>query len=134
MSVLVLDTDIASLSIKGRFSRSMEARLASSALVAVSFATVGELVQWTEMYDWAPRRKDGVTAFLASVVKLLYSERTAYTWGRISAAAKRRGRSIADNDTWIAASCIARGLPLATRNVKHFEDFATYDGLQLVTD
>lgn len=30
--------------------------------------------------------------------------------------------------TWIAASRIARGLPLATRNVKHFEDFATYYG------
>jgi toxin FitB len=134
VSVLVLDTDVASLSIKGRLSRSMEARLARSGLVAVSFATVGELVQWTEMYDWAPKRKDGVTAFLASVVKLPYSERTAHTWGRISAAAKRRGRSIADNDTWIAASCIARGLPLATRNVKHFEDFAVHHGLDLITD
>ena len=134
MSVLVLDTDVASLSIKGRLSRSMEARLASSALVAESFATVGELVQWTEMYDWAPNRRVGVNAFLADVVKLPYSERTAYTWGRIAAGARKRGRSIADNDTWIAASCIARGLPLATRNVKHFEDFAAYDGLQLVTD
>lgn len=87
MSVLVLDTDVASLSIKGRLSRSMEARLARSALVAVSFATVGELVQWTEMYDWAPKRKDGVT-----------------------------------------------GVPLATRNVKHFEDFAVHHGLHLITD
>ena len=127
MSVLVLDTDVASLSIEGSSSRSMEARLASSALVAESFATVGELVQWTEMYDWAPNRRVGVNAFLADVVKLPYSERTAYAWGRIAAGARKRGRSIADNDTWIAASCIARGLPLATRNVKHFEDFAAYN-------
>jgi toxin FitB len=70
VSVLVLDTDVASLSIKGRLSRTMEARLASSALVAVSFATVGELIQWTEMYDWAPNRRVGVNAFLADVVKL----------------------------------------------------------------
>jgi len=49
VNVLVLDTDIASPSIKRRLSRSMEARLVRSALVAVSFATVGELVQWTEI-------------------------------------------------------------------------------------
>ena len=134
MSVLVLGTDVASLSIKGRLSPAMETRIATASLVAVCFATVGELVQWTEMYDWAPKRKAGVNAFLADVVKLPYSERTAHTWGVISAAAKRRGRSIADNDTWIAASCIARGLPPATRNVKHFADFATHHGLALITD
>lgn len=36
------------------------------------------------------------------------------------------------NDMWIAATCITEGLPLATLNVKDFEDFAQYDGLQLV--
>jgi toxin FitB len=86
------------------------------------------------MYHWAPNRRAGVTAFLASVVKLPYDERTAYAWGRISAAARMRGRPIADNDTWIAAACLTRGFPLATRNVKHFEDFAAHHGLVLVTD
>jgi hypothetical protein len=31
------------------------------------------------MYEWAPNRRVGVNAFLAEVVKLPYSERTAYT-------------------------------------------------------
>jgi predicted nucleic acid-binding protein len=75
-----------------------------------------------------------MATWLRGVVKLPYDERTAYLWGRLSAAARKRGRPIADNDTWIAASCISRGLPLATRNVKHFEDFAEHHGLVLATE
>ena len=37
------------------------------------------------------------------------------------------------NDTWIAACALTYGLPLATLNVKDFEDFAEHDGLQLIT-
>jgi len=66
VSTLVLDTDVASLSIKHRLSPQLHARLSTS-LVCVTFVTVGEL-------------------------------------------------------------------PLATRNVKDFSDFAEYHGLTLVTD
>jgi len=38
------------------------------------------------------------------------------------------------NDMWIAACCLARGLPLTTRNVKDFADFAKHHGLTLTTD
>ena len=37
------------------------------------------------------------------------------------------------NDTWIAACCLAGGLPLATFNVKDFEDFAHYEGMAILT-
>jgi toxin FitB len=36
------------------------------------------------------------------------------------------------NDTWIAAWCIVAELPLATLNVKDFEDFAARDGLRVI--
>ena len=36
------------------------------------------------------------------------------------------------NDSWTAACCVARGLPLATLNVKDFEDHVEHDGLVLV--
>lgn len=133
MTALILDTDIASLSHKRRLSPAMRVRLATS-LVCVTFVTIGELTKWEELHDWGPRRRVELASWLGGVVTLPYDPRTAYVWGRISAAARKRGRPIADNDTWIAASCIARGLPLATRNVKHFEDFAEHHGLVLVTD
>jgi predicted nucleic acid-binding protein len=33
------------------------------------------------------------------------------------------------NDMWVAACCIAFGVPLATFNLKDFEDLARHDGL-----
>jgi predicted nucleic acid-binding protein len=37
------------------------------------------------------------------------------------------------NDSWIAACALTYGLPLATLNVKDFEDFAEHEGLTLIT-
>jgi predicted nucleic acid-binding protein len=54
-------------------------------------------------------------------------------WGRLSGDANLRGRTRPQNDTWIAACCLVYGLPLATRNVKDFQDFAEQDGLILIT-
>ncbi len=133
MSLLVLDTDIASLSHKRRLTPATRARLAMS-VVCVTFVTVGELIRWEELYDWGPRRRAELASWLDGAVTLPYDRDTSYVWGRLSAAARKRGRAIADNDTWIAACCIARGLPLATRNVKHFAHFAEYHGLVLATD
>jgi predicted nucleic acid-binding protein len=55
-------------------------------------------------------------------------------WGELSAAATRRGRPHPVDDTWIAACCLAYDLPLATLNVKDYEDFAVHHGLVLVTN
>jgi predicted nucleic acid-binding protein len=133
VSTLVLDTDVASLSIKRRLSPATQARLAAS-LVCVTFVTVGELTRWVRLHEWGPVRRAGMSAWLDGVVKLPHDETTAYVWGELSAAATRRGRNRPQNDTWIAACCLSRGLPLATRNVKDFTDFAEYHGLELITD
>jgi toxin FitB len=61
-----------------------------------------------------------------------YSEQVAVRWGELQARAERRGRPRPVNDTWIAASCLVRGLPLATLNIKDFNDFADHDGLRVV--
>jgi predicted nucleic acid-binding protein len=52
------------------------------------------------------------------------SKPVAALWGDLLAAAIQRGRPRPVNDTWIAACCLAYGLPLATLNRKDFEDFA----------
>ena len=56
----------------------------------------------------------------------------AVLWGELSAGATQRGRPRPVNDTWVAACCLAYGLPLATLNVKDFADFAEHDGLVLI--
>jgi hypothetical protein len=53
-------------------------------------------------------------------------------WGDLFAAAIQRGRPRPVNDTWVAACCLAYGIPLATLNLKDFADFAGHDGLSLI--
>ena len=47
-------------------------------------------------------------------------------------ASRLRGRPRPANDTWIAACCLVREVPLATLNIKDFADFAEHEGLELV--
>jgi len=60
------------------------------------------------------------------------SREAARIWGILSADGKQRGRSHPINDTWIAACCLAEGLPPATLNNKDFNDFAEHHGLVLL--
>ena len=131
MSDLVVDTDVASTILKGQLPDVLARRLAGHRL-AISFVTVGELTQWTYLHRWGPQRRAGLQAFFASVVVLPGSFRAAMTWGEIQAAARLRGRPRPINDSWIAACCIARELPLATLNIKDYADFAEHEGLELV--
>ena len=50
----------------------------------------------------------------------------------IQAHARLRGRLRPVNDSWIAACCLVRELPLATFNIKDYADFAEHEGLELV--
>jgi predicted nucleic acid-binding protein len=58
--------------------------------------------------------------------------RVARVWGTITAGAQGRGRPRPLNDSWIAACCIERGLPLVTLNRRYLADFAEHDGLVLL--
>ena len=70
--------------------------------------------------------------WLGRRVILPYDERVAWKWGQLSILAAQRGRARPINDTWIAACCIVAELPLATLNVKDFEDFAAHDVLRVI--
>jgi predicted nucleic acid-binding protein len=59
-------------------------------------------------------------------------EAVAPTWGHLSAAAVHRGRPRPVNDMWVAACCLTHDLPLATGNLKDYQDFATHHGLRIL--
>jgi predicted nucleic acid-binding protein len=129
---LVLDTDVASQSLKGTLPDRLQERLIDTVPI-ISFITVGELAKWSEKRDLGPRRRTELEGWIDGRPVIWCDRRTARVWGWLAAASDRRGRPRAHNDTWIAACCLAQGLPLATRNVKHYEDFAQHHGLELVT-
>lgn len=128
---VVYDTDVASRSFKGRLPPALAARLVGRQPL-VTFVTVGELTQWTRLRRWGPRNRAMLEDWLADKPVIPGGKSVAAVWGELSAAATQRGRPRPVNDTWIAACCIAYGLPLATLNIKDFTDFAEHDGLTLL--
>jgi predicted nucleic acid-binding protein len=131
VSPVVLDTDVASASLRGRLSGPLRARLTGETW-CMSFVTLGELTKWTVLRSWGPRKLAELADWRQHVVTLPYSELVAIRWGELQARAAQRGRPRPVNDTWIAACCLVRGLPLATLNLKDFADFAEHDALRII--
>jgi predicted nucleic acid-binding protein len=129
---VVLDTDVASLRFKGKLPSPMYARLAGRRPL-ITFVTLAELTKWADLRKWGATRRAELTRWLAHMAVLPGTEDVATAWGQISAAAIQRGRPRPINDTWIAACCLVYDLPLATHNVKDFDDFVQHEGLTLIT-
>lgn len=91
MSVVVLDTDVASALLRRRVSGVLSEALAES-IPAITFVTVGELTKWTLVRRWGPRRLDNLKIFMASMLVLPYDQRVAAQWGELQAYAQLRGR------------------------------------------
>lgn len=132
MSRVVLDTDVASHSFKRLLSPRLLAELIGRE-PCITFVTQGELTKWAVRRQWGTVRKQRMARWLSRIPVLHSSDDVAAIWGEIAAAAERRGRPRPQNDTWVAACCLAYDLPLATLNVKDFRDFAEHEGLVLIT-
>jgi predicted nucleic acid-binding protein len=78
---------------------------------------------------WDGARRGALDLWLAQETILPADLRVATVWGTIAARAQGRGRPRPLNDSWIAACCIERRLPLLTLNRR---DFTEHDGLVLL--
>jgi predicted nucleic acid-binding protein len=124
-----MDTDVVSLIMRGRLPA--EEIALGGRTWCVSFVTVGELANGAAAARWGVRRRTELADRLRETEVLPYDIDVSFNWGRLTAEARRRGRARPVNDTWIAACCLTQGLPLMTRNIKDFADFAEHHGLIL---
>jgi predicted nucleic acid-binding protein len=128
---VVLDTDVASLSLKGKLPPDVLRQLGGR-VPLITFVTLAELTRWVEQRQWGAHRRELLACWLVGKHVLHSDDDVARTWGTITAYAYLRGRPRPTNDSWIAACCLAYDLPLATRNVKDFEDFAEHEALRIL--
>ena len=91
MSLVVVDTDVASTLLRRRASDTLARQLAGHT-IAITFVTYGELTKWTLVRHWGPRSLDTMRTFLAALVVLPYDQHVATRWGEIQAYAQLRGR------------------------------------------
>jgi predicted nucleic acid-binding protein len=87
----VLDTDVASLLHRRALTGPLASRLIDREPL-ITFVTFGELAKWAEIRNWGQRRREELTSWLSRIAVLPGDEAVAATWGRLSAAAIRRGR------------------------------------------
>ncbi len=106
MSLIVLDTDVASATLRDRLPGRLRAALAGHTM-CITFVTVGELMKWRVLRSWGPRRTADLARWRQRVGVLAYDEAVADRWG-------------------------LDDLPLATLNAKDFADFAEHEGLAII--
>jgi len=117
---VVLDTDVASFILKRDTRADLFRPFIAGKLWALSFQSVAELEQWAELRGWGARRKARFENFLDGMVILNPDRDVCKLWGRIRAAGKQKGHPIDVGDSWIAATAVRYGVPLATHNQAHF--------------
>lgn len=133
MRLVVLDTDAASQLQKDRLPADLIARHLTGNRMATTFVTEGELEKWAERRSWGARRRVELHAWMSKLYVLPYDQEVSRVWGGLAARAEQRGRPRPVNDTWIAACCLAAGLPLLTLNRSDFHDFADHEGLVILS-
>lgn len=132
MDPVILDTDVASLLHRRKLAAPLANRLIGREPL-ITFVTLGELTKWAEIRAWGAHRRGELAGWLSGMPVLPGDEAVAETWGKLSAAAARRGRPRPVNDMWIAACCLAHEVPLATLNLKDYQDFTEHHGLRLLS-
>jgi predicted nucleic acid-binding protein len=132
MALIVLDTDVSSLIIKDKLPGQMATQLVGHKL-ALTYVTVAELTQWVALRQWGPHRRARLAEFRQGKHIIIGDEDVAEVWGQLSATATQDGHPCPVNDSWIAACCLAYGLPLATLNLKDFAYYEQCHGLHLLT-
>jgi len=93
---------------------------------ALSFLTShADAPLYTSRICWA-ELAEGVTSptivneLLADFSIIEIDEDVAWNTSRVARLLKSAGSHIGDNDCWIAGTALSKGLPVVTRNVKHF--------------
>jgi tRNA(fMet)-specific endonuclease VapC len=120
MSLVLIDTDIASFIFKGSDYANSYMPLLSGNELALSFMTVAELFQWAILRQWGDHRLSQLEQYLSNYVIIPADQPLCLEWAQVRAERQRLGRVISPQDAWIAATALRHDLPLITHNTKDF--------------
>ena len=126
---LLVDTDVLSCIAWERPQAESFAPLLLGKLPFISFVTVGEMYFGAEKANWGERRIAKTETILGRYTVIPGTYEVAKQYGRAKRAFHDQ---VGENDMWIAATALARELPIITNNLTHFEAMSDRLGFSLV--
>src|SRR5579862_4355220 len=121
MPLYLLDTNICAYIQRSRPAAVLARFSATEAGDAViSAITFGELIYGAEKHQLRARFLRALQEFAALVPVMPVPGAAGAIYGKLRAELERQGRTIGNNDFWIAAHAIAAGLTLVTNNAREF--------------
>jgi tRNA(fMet)-specific endonuclease VapC len=129
MAVRLLDTNIVSFLIKSHPLAAAYRPHISGHILAVSFQTVAELLEWALHANWGPGKKSRLTKTISGFLVYDSNDVICRHWSEVRNA--RRRRPIDCADAWIAATALAYDFELITHNPT---DFQGIPGLVIITE
>ena len=130
MSIILVDTNIASFILKGSDYAEPYEIILSGHELALSFMSVAELYQWAFIRKWGDRRIIQLEQCLSNYLIIPTDQLLCQEWAKLRAELQQTGRAISSQDAWIAATAIRHNLELVTHNLK---DFQGLPKLRLIT-
>lgn len=122
----LLDTNVFSYMLKGGETATLYLPDIKGKLVALSFASVGEVYRWAFSNHWGIKRLQGLEKALQNFIILDANKEVAQEWARIKSIP---GANISDNDAWIVACAFIYGCVLVT----HDKDLLGLPGLKIIS-
>ena len=126
----VLDTNVVSELMRLSPTPAVAAWVAGRSASSLFFSAVGEAeLRYGVAIMPAGRRRDRLAAEIEAMLRddfegrvLPFDSQAARAYAEIAAARRAAGRLVPQADCQIAAIARARGMAVATRNVRHFEE------------
>ncbi|MEL7520411.1 MAG: type II toxin-antitoxin system VapC family toxin [Cyanobacteria bacterium P01_A01_bin.116] len=127
MSLILIDTDIASFVFKGSEFAKPYTPVLQGYDLALSFMTIAELFQWAFQNQWGNQRVTQLEKYLQNYVIIPVDQPLCRFWAQVRSERRKMGRVISPQDAWIAATALRHQIPLVTHNVKDFQDIPNLD-------
>lgn len=116
----MLDTDTASLAVRGSVGVAETIQAKSPSQICISSITLAELRFGVERNLDRENLERSVEAFLTDVEVLDFDENVARVYGVVAARLKTAGTPTGAYDTLLAAHAMSAGATFVTNNEKHF--------------
>jgi predicted nucleic acid-binding protein len=119
--LFIVDTNVISYALRHDTRAALYARYLRDQSLAISFATLTELLFGARKRNWGARRLHDLDVLLRPYLVLYPDEASCRVWAEVIWQCERVGRPISENDAWIAACALRFDASLVTHNHKDFE-------------